>query len=118
MAPISTEPVAPQATHRFHGTSGNLKGDKQLVVYVAAIVILVLVFAFTGVFLLHLRRRLRQSDGTNLNAVANTVDVEGQDNVKNIEVDVCLHITMNGHEAKGLVEKTVESEFETLASQR
>ena len=114
MAPISTEPVAPQATHRFHGTSGNLKGDKQLVVYVAAIVILVLVFGFTGVFLLHLRRRLRQIEGFNLNATANTVDVEGQDNDKNIEVDVCLHVTINDHAAKGLAEKTVD--FETPVS--
>ena len=118
MAPISTGPAEPQATHRIYGIPANSKGDKRLLVYVAAIAILVLVFAFTGVFLLHLRRRLRQFDRTNLNAAANTVDVEGQDNDKNIEVDVCLHVTMNGHKAKGLPEKVVESEFETLVSQR
>ncbi|EPS98009.1 hypothetical protein FOMPIDRAFT_1051916 [Fomitopsis schrenkii] len=53
MAPISTSPAAPQATHRISsGLPATLQGSKQLVIYVAALVMLGFLFLLAGVYLL------------------------------------------------------------------
>ncbi|EPS98013.1 hypothetical protein FOMPIDRAFT_89970 [Fomitopsis schrenkii] len=59
MAPISNSPAAPQATHRISsGLPATLQGSKQLVIYVAAVVMLGFLFLLAGVYLLYVHRRL------------------------------------------------------------